>query len=228
VTTGVFVYARADSERLPGKVLKDFGDGNLLGHVLSRAQNVFASVWCLLTSVREVDDPIANQANEFGFKVIRGSADNLVERTLQALDFHQVSHFVRVNADSPWFEPKIVNFALQDLSASLTTNLFERSFPYGVSVEILDADFYRRSAFRANAAELEHVTNHLYSPFFYSQTRSLVQTRDDSAIRLTVDTPEDYAAMCQISNLPGVHTHSSYWEFLDLEDPLLRLTREYR
>jgi len=220
---GVFVYARTDSSRLPGKVLKSFGESNLLGHVLSRANQIEASNWCVLTSDREVDNPIASQAKKMGFTVVRGSTNDLVARTLKALDECPVSHFVRVNADSPWVEPTIINFALENLGGPFTTNLLERRFPYGVSVEILERTCYQNLAIHAQPSELEHVTRHYYRLKLPGPTSSLVQARDDSGIRLTVDTPLDYKKMHRIFINPGVRPSESYWNFLSLDPPILTL-----
>ena len=218
---GVFVYARSDSRRLPGKLLKEFTDTNLLGHVLRRAMNVNATDWLVLTSDRPVDNDIGLQASRMGFDVCRGSASNLVARTLEGLRVCPVEYFVRVNADSPWFDATLVNAAIGELSGPMTSNLVTRRFPYGVSVEIVESAFYGRTASVSRERELEHVTQHIYRTGKAGELRSLIQDRDDSHLRLTVDTQDDYQNMKIFFSSPAVDSQTSYWNFLNLSEPNL-------
>jgi spore coat polysaccharide biosynthesis protein SpsF (cytidylyltransferase family) len=218
---GVFVYARSDSRRLPGKLLSKFGETSLLGHVLKRAMNVEATDWLVLTSNRPVDNEIDFQARSLGFDVCRGSANDLVARTLEGLDVCPVKHFIRVNADSPWFDATLVNDALGGLTVPMTSNLVTRRFPYGVSVEIVESDFYKKKASFSREHELEHVTQHIYRTRKVGELRSLVQDRDDSHLRLTVDTQDDYQNMSAIFSQPNVDFQASYWNVLNLPKPVL-------
>lgn len=218
---GVFVYARTDSRRLPGKLLREFGDTNLLEHVLKRTTDVKATDWVVLTSNRPVDNEIDFQASRLGFHVFRGSANNLVARTMEALRFFPVNYLVRVNADSPWFDATLVNAAIRGLSSPMISNLVSRKFPYGVSVEIVERDFYLKSVALARVSELEHVTQHLYRTRQFGELRSLVQNRDDSRLRLTVDTFDDYQKMSGFFGRPDVHAQASYWDFFNLPKPTL-------
>ena len=223
---GVFVYARSDSRRLPGKLLKGFSDTNLLGHVLRRAMNVEATDWLVLTSNRQVDNEIDLQASRMGFDVFRGSAQNLVARTLEALRVCPVEYFVRVNADSPWFDATLVNAAIDDLSGPMTSNLISRRFPYGVSVEIVESAYYKIAANVSRDYELEHVTQHIYRTKRAGEVLSLVQDRDDSHLRLAVDTQEDHGKMSRLFALPTVDVQMSYWNVFNLPRPKLSYDSE--
>jgi spore coat polysaccharide biosynthesis protein SpsF len=218
---GVFVYARSDSRRFPGKLLRKFGETTLLGHVLKRAINVDATDWLVLTSDRQVDNEIDLQSRRLGFEVYRGSANDLVARTLEGLRFCPVTHFIRVNADSPWFDATLVNDAISGLSGRMTSNLVTRRFPYGVSVEIVESDFYESTAGLSRGSELEHVTQHIYRTRESGELRSLIQDRDDSNLRLTIDTQDDYQQMTALFSQPGVELRTSYWDALDLTKPVL-------
>lgn len=219
---GVFIYARADSRRLPGKALLPFGQGTLLDHVINRARQVHAKTWALLTSDRTVDDPIASTASEAGFEVIRGSATDLVARTLNAVHALDVDRFVRINADSPLFEPHLLNSALdRGSSEHLVSNLIDRRFPYGVAVEIVGTNLYLRLADTVRPHEREHVTQHLYRQVSAGSLRSLSQQADHSHLRLAVDTAEDYEHVQALFD-PPASPLAPYWDLLALEEPVLR------
>lgn len=227
VHLGVFIYARADSRRLPGKALLPFAQSTLLEHVFRRAQEVQASSYSLLTSDRAIDDDLGAVARDAGLNVVRGSASDLVQRTITAIDTIGVDRFVRINADCPLFEPRLVNAALQRSQQDLVSNVVERRFPYGVAVEIVDTGYYLRLADAARPDELEHVTKHLYRRPRTGTILSLTQVEDHSCLRLAVDTPADYERirlLCQ----PPASPLAPYWELLGLPDPALRWKAAYR
>ena len=225
MSLGVFIYARVDSRRLPGKVLRPFGESTLLHHVIDRALQVHAARWSLLTSDRSIDDPLASAASDAGLDVVRGSATDLVSRTVKAIDTLHVDRFVRINADSPVFEPRLVNAALQRRSQEgqegLISNILERRFPYGVAVEIVDAMHYLQLVDTARSDELEHVTKHLYRQLHGTTLLSLTQDADHSHLHLAVDTNEDYQRVRAIFDAPTSRL-APYWELLGLAEPVLR------
>lgn len=217
-SVAVFVYARFNSSRLPGKALLPFGASTLLGRVMGRASLVEAGNHVLLTSTERSDDALVEVAHQQGLSVVRGSLTNTVERTLQAITRTNCSHFVRVNGDSPFFDADLVNLTLQSAPQSpLTSNLFNRTFPYGVSVEVVDASYYRKHARFATSIEKEHVTHHLYRLGWVSGGLSVQQEADQSSFRLTVDTKSDYVTLTELAGRS--HCEAPYWEILNLEEP---------
>lgn len=217
---GVFIYGRTDSSRLPGKVLKPFGQVTLIEHVIERALQVHATDCGLLTTDRVVDDGLAGVADACGIDVVRGSATDLVARTVEAIDTLGVARFVRVNADSPLFEPRLVNACLDRRGDErFVSNLLERRFPYGVAVEVVESSLYVTMAHLARADELEHVTMHLYRRLRRGSILSLRQQYDHSHLHLAVDTQADYERMRSMFPTWGSR-HAPYWELLGLQEPV--------
>ena len=221
MSLGVFIYARVDSRRLPGKVLRPFGRATLLEHVIRRSLQVRAQRWSLLTSDRDIDEPLARVAGDLGLDIVRGSATDLVARTIKAIDTLEVTRFVRVNADSPLFEPRLVNALLErGRLEEFASNLLERRFPYGVAVESIDASLYQSLATTAGADELEHVTQHLYRQLERLSALSLTQQADHSHLNLAVDTQDDYERVQALFH-PDTPPTTPYWELVNLEEPTL-------
>lgn len=216
----VFVYARADSQRLPGKALMPLGCGGpLLGIVLARARMVEAEACVLLTSTRAVDDQLAELGSAHGVQVVRGDAFNLVQRTLQAIKVTEATHFLRVNGDSPLFSPILARHAMAYLAHhSLVSNLFDRRFPYGVAVEWVAANSYQDLALAAKAAECEHVTAHLYRLHEMRQRLSMTQNRDDSGLRLALDTQGDHDRLSELFRQADP-MWTEYWDLYDIAAP---------
>lgn len=208
----VFVYARMDSSRFPGKVLKLLEGVPLLEIVTGRLRKVPASSYVVLTSSRPIDDPIAEFGSQVGWEVVRGDSSDLVSRTLKALDAIECEHFVRVNADSPLVDAELIAQASSFRAGkNVVSNLISRTFPYGVAVEIVATEYYRSKARLALPQEKEHVTSHIYRTLESGQSISLLQAENQSELRLTVDTPDDLAllsALLEGRSVLGIH----YWE----------------
>lgn len=221
----VFVYARMDSQRLPGKALMPLAcSGPLLGIVLTRALKVGADNCALLTSDRAIDDGLAELGAMHGVQVVRGDAFDLVQRTLQAIGITGATHFLRVNGDSPLFSPLLACRAMAHLgSGEMISNLFERSFPYGVAVEWIAASHYKRLSRAAEATEREHVTAHLYRLAVQLPSLSMTQSRDDSDLRLVLDTQADYERLNDLFLQPNTD-RAEYWNLYDKPTPSLFFT----
>lgn len=215
----VFVYARMDSGRLPGKALKNMGGMSLIERVMHRAQLVHQSRCVLLTTRRSIDNPLSEVAEASGIEVIRGNTNNLVRRTTSAIMELNTNSFVRVNGDSPLFEPRLVNYALETVgSAGLISNLPLRQFPYGVSVEIVSAELYLEASHLATPADVEHVTRHLYREGSANKLL-LGQSSSDGDLSLTIDTEDDYL---NLAKLTSRHSYDApYWEIFERNKPVL-------
>lgn len=216
----VFVYARSNSRRLPGKALMPLGSGGpLLSIVLSRALMVGADSCALLTSNQPADDALVDTGVALGVQVVRGDPNNLVNRTIEAIDATGASHFLRVNGDSPLFSPLLAREAMNQLKrADLISNLFVRRFPYGVAVEWMSTSRYLRLAAAAFDVECEHVTAHLYRLRNEIDALSMSQARDDSPSRLAVDTRADYERLNTLVSHRDMST-VEYWELYDRFEP---------
>ncbi|WP_143592433.1 cytidylyltransferase domain-containing protein [Thioalkalivibrio versutus] len=217
----VFVYARSDSSRLPGKPMMTLSGRKVIDIVLERASRVGADEFVLLTSQREVDDVLAAHCTRQGVPVVRGHPTNLVSRSLQAIEETGARFFLRVNGDSPFFEPELARQAMAHTeNVQMISNIITRCFPYGVSVEWIEAEFYKTQASFSTEEENEHVTSHLYRHVDPMRVLSLTQSRDDSWLRLALDTPEDYAFLSgEIGE--SVVSGVPYWDAFDLDHPEL-------
>lgn len=194
---GAVVLCRLDSQRLPGKVLAEAAGKPLLWYVLTRcsAASILARI-IVATSDRGVDDPICEYCACQGVATFRGSAEDVAGRMLACAEEADLDYFFRVNADSPCLEPDLLEQAAALVAESrldLVTNLFPRSYPYGVSVELLCTATYRRVyPDILLAGQWEHATQYLYRHLDRLCYRNLRREGEDlSAVRLTVDTVDD-------------------------------------
>lgn len=191
------VVARLDSSRLPGKALIEVGGIPLLEHVLTRAARIPGlGDLVLATSERAVDDPLADYAAGHDLPVFRGSTRDVAGRLLACAKSRGADYFIRLNGDSPCPDPELIGRGLTlcaDGRPDFVTNLISRTFPYGVSVEIVRVASYAAlyPRFEENG-DREHVTSYLYRHAANLDIRRLVSHDPALAgVRLVVDTPED-------------------------------------
>ena len=195
--TGLIIFARLDSRRLPGKVLHNLKGRPMLGRVIDRVRRIPGSLPIVVaTSDRPVDDAIAAFATGEGVTVFRGAADDVAGRALACAEVHGFDAFVRISADSPFVDPQVAATVMRlfdERTPDVATNTFPRSFPPGTSVEVVAKDALRRaSRMMTESDEKEHVTLHFYrNPESF---RIVNLSADDDryrGIHLAVDTAID-------------------------------------
>lgn len=198
MNVGVVVMARADSRRLPGKVLLDVAGRPLLARVIGRARGVAGEPTVVVaTSDRPIDDPVAELAGAEGVPVYRGAAEDVLGRLTGARDRFGFDAVVRVSGDSPFWDPTVGSAVLAELQpgVDLATNVHPRSFPIGMSAEALpSASLTRLGLLARSAADREHVTWAAYrddSGFRIANVASGLV--DAASVRLVVDDARDLA-----------------------------------
>jgi spore coat polysaccharide biosynthesis protein SpsF len=182
--------------RLPGKTLTDVGGRPLIAHVLDRlalAEGLDELV--VATSTLALDDAIADWCAARGMVVFRGDADDVGGRVLAAAQAHGLDALARVNGDSPWLDPTLLTTAVRELREGdwdLVTNLLERTYPYGVAVEVMRTAALEAALAGARPEEREHVTKPFYrDPGGFSILNLRSDGLDSGDLRLTVDTEAD-------------------------------------
>lgn len=219
----VIVQARMSSTRLPRKVLQPVAGRPLLGYLLERlalARTPGAIV--VATSDQPEDDPIAELAGELGVQVHRGPLADVAARFAAVAERFELDAVARVSGDSPLFDPAVVDRAVELFGSGdweLVTNVFPRSFPVGQSIEVLSrAALERVLAATTDADDREHVTRHVYANPDEFRILNFSHERDESAVRLAVDSPEDLARIERIvAAMSAPHVEYGLAELLRLE-----------
>jgi spore coat polysaccharide biosynthesis protein SpsF len=171
------------------------------------------------TSTEPSDDAILRFCIEQDLKCVRGELDKVLTRLLGAAEQTGASAFLRISADSPLIDPKVVDEAIWLFEAGefdIVTNVFPRSFPKGQSVEVISVASLRRvSTETSNAYDLEHVTPFIYGNPAKFRIRNFSCQKDLSAIQMSVDSESDFQAF---ASLVGRMT-KPHWQY-SLDDLL--------
>lgn len=168
VNTGLIIFARMGSSRLPGKMLMPLGGRPLLGRVIDRTRRVSGNHPIVVaTSDLADDDPIAGFADREGVAVFRGSLDDVAGRALACCEAYGFDRFARICGDRPFLPWELIDELLimhvtQNLD--LATNALEKTYPAGTMTEIVSTAALRcvLAAAGADVEDREHVTRHFY------------------------------------------------------------------
>lgn len=199
-SVGVVLLARYSSSRLPGKALKTIGGKTVLQHIIERLQTVLPLESIIIaTSDLESDKPIEDFANYMGVKCYRGSLEKVGERFYEAALQLGVEYACRINGDNILLAPEILQSLLDKASLgeyNFLSNVLGRTFPKGMSAEIVKLDYYQEHLPRIKSDSYcnEHVMVCLYNDdepqdHFYLKNTDLPEC---SAIQLALDTEEDW------------------------------------
>jgi len=196
----VIAQARMGSTRLPGKGLVDLAGKPLTERVLERAaRSTLADEVVLATTDLPTDDELAAYIDTLGYRVVRGSSDDVLDRYVRAAEVADADVIVRVTCDCPFVEPWLIDRAVSavaDGQFDYATNTLVRTYPIGLDVEAFTrAGLVTAHSEACEPHEREHVT-----PFIYQHpTRFRLHNLTAPAWathpewRLTVDTAEDLA-----------------------------------
>ncbi|MCB0344575.1 MAG: glycosyltransferase family protein [Bdellovibrionales bacterium] len=190
------VQARLGSTRLPRKVLADLAGRPLIHHVFERvsaSSKVTGSI--LATTDAPEDDELSNWALENQLLVFRGSQEDVLERFYYAALASNADIIVRITADDAFKDPQVIDSVVSALlsnSAEYASNTIEPSFPEGVDVEVFRFDALERAHKTASRLfEREHVTPYIWQNPELFKLESVVNARDLSHMRWTIDTQAD-------------------------------------
>lgn len=192
----------------------------LLGHLLDRLGRCEELDGVMIaTSSDPVDEAISKFAAERGVPCFRGDRNDVAGRLIEGANQLGIQHMVRISGDSPMLDPAIVSQALniyRNEWPDLVTNVQERTFPKGQSVEIFQLGTLSKAwNCGMSDSDKEHVTTWLYS---HPKEYSILNIRYPGLrgdVQLSVDTEQDFLRFEQIVGCLG----APYWRH-GLEDIL--------
>lgn len=200
MTTLAILQARLSSTRLPGKVLLPIlGIPMLLRQIerINRATTIDKLI--VATSVDKSDDPLEAALRTSGIPCFRGNLADVLDRFYKAALPYKPAHVVRLTGDCPLADPQVIDTIVAEHIAGrfdYTSNTITPTYPDG-----LDAEVVTFAALETGwrAADLQTQREHV-TPFFKDHPDlfslgDIRQPTDQSAMRWTVDTAEDFAVV---------------------------------
>lgn len=202
------VQARMSSSRFPGKVLEDLAGVPMVLFLLGRlsgAQCIDEIV--LATSIETSDDELAEIVRSAGYQVFRGPLDDVLARFAMAAQAASADIVVRITGDCPLIDAETVDQLLvlrAKTQADYAWNIDPPTFPDGFDCEVFTFHALEKACRQARTKfDREHVTPWMRDPGNGLRLENLRCKHDLSHLRLTVDYPDDLAAVRQVVALAG-------------------------
>ncbi len=203
---GFIILCRYNSRRLPGKILKKINGKPILQYIIERLQTVINSNNIVIaTSEEETDDPIESYCLNNNINLFRGSLENVSGRFLACAENYGFDFATRINGDNFFMDASTLREMIKITCTgkyNFVSNLKGRTFPKGMSIEIVRTDFYKDKfqQFSSND-DFEHVTLNLYqneseSDKFYHYKNT--QCPEAGGIQLAIDDQDDFHLAEQI------------------------------
>ena len=166
MSVNAIIQARCGSTRFPNKVFAMIDGKPLLWHVVNRltyAKKIDDIV--VATTINSKDDKIEKWCKENNIHCYRGREEDVLNRYYSASEAFPSDYVVRITADDPFKEPKVIDAVIAKLieeNYDHVTNNLPSSFPEGLDCEAFRKEALDRSEKEAETAfEREQVTQYI-------------------------------------------------------------------
>lgn len=216
--TVAFIQARMSSSRFPGKVLEPLQGVPMIVYMARRAARArLLDDVVVVTSTDQSDHRLADVVARAGLRVFRGDLNDVLARYTAAAAFERATEVVRLTGDCPLVDPTVIDAVIQarrENQSDYSSNVDPPTYPDGLDVEcftrqVLDAAYARARM----PAEREHVTLWMRSTSAGLRRANHRGLGDFSHIRLTVDYPDDLAA---VRRLVSTLSQDGDFDFYDM------------
>jgi len=167
IRVGVVLLCRYSSSRLPGKIFREIEGKPIIDYIIERILSVVPQQdFCVATSEEKTDDAIAAYCEKRGIYVFRGSLKDVASRFIQAASSQGWDYAVRINGDNLFVETDVLKHLIglaRTGQYDFLTNTHHKTFPQGMSVEVVNTQFFRQAYSQFSQPEdFEHVTFFLH------------------------------------------------------------------
>lgn len=190
------IQARVNSKRLPSKVLMDIEGQTMLERVVNRVKEAKTMDEVVVaTTVSEEDNAIAKLCEEHGWFCFRGSEPDVLDRFYQVSCLFKADAIVRINADCPLVDPKVIDTVVNKFLSSYpnidyASNVLPRTYPRGLDTEVIGIRALQ-SEWKTSSKWREHVTLNIRNNYERFRMVNVSNVEDYSYMRWCVDTLAD-------------------------------------
>lgn len=201
---GVVILCRYNSTRLPGKILKELEGKTILRWIINSVL-VVTSNYIVATSIESSDDIIESYCKDEDIPVYRGDLDNVADRFMNAAKSQSFDYAIRINGDNLFVNQEVLDRIIHKSSYEnydFITNVPDRTYPYGMSVEMINLNFFRKYLKEFDEKYKEHVTLYFYDHDHLGR-RLMIRNEDvpeAKGLNLAIDTFQDFEKAQYIIN----------------------------
>ena len=215
------VQARMGSTRLPGKVMKPICGVPMIELLLKRlAKSQELDQIVVATSIDPRNQPMVEHVRNLGFACEQGSENDVLERYVQAAEKHQADVVVRITGDCPLVDPVLVDDCVREFrqqNVDYLSNTNPPTYPDGLDVAVVKIEALQIASRNTDDKyDREHVMPYVRNSKEF-RLGCLKNSEDMSALRWTVDDPEDFEVVTNVFEHFKSNIHFGWREVLDLQ-----------
>ena len=108
----IFIAARSDSARLPGKHFKIINEKlnlSVLDYCIKRCKKTLVKNIFLCTSQNKNDNIFEKYAKKNKIKIFRGNKKNVLKRFIDCAESFEITDIIRITGDCPLIDKDIIN-----------------------------------------------------------------------------------------------------------------------
>jgi len=199
------IQARFTSKRLPGKVMLELENKPVIWHIYQRLKST-PSIDNVVLSIGDADENqiIKTFAQNEKIPIYQGSEVDVIERLYKTTEIFGGDLMIRITADCPLVDPKIVENMIQFYKKDpkkfdIITNCKKPTFPHGFDVEIYSKKILKEMNQNINDKRLrEWFPVYIDKNLEKFKIHHFTNDKNLSSYRLTIDYPEDYKLIKKI------------------------------
>jgi spore coat polysaccharide biosynthesis protein SpsF len=201
----VILQARITSTRLIAKVLMEICNKPMIYLIIERLKHC-KKIDDIILAIPDTyqNDILEEYATKIGCHYARGSENDVLSRYYQVAKQFDVTDIIRVTADCPLIDPRLVDFMVDYYlieKVDYVTIDVDKYFPRGLDAEIFSFETLKIVNMDAHQDyEREHVTPYIYGhpELFKIKFLEAEKKLTRPELRLTVDTQEDFNLVNEI------------------------------
>ena len=193
---GIFIQARGNSGRLPGKIYEGLpgpGHASMLEHIHGRLSRI-SGVAITAVLAPDGDERLIRFCRERSIPCVTGPEDDVRSRYRLAARLYRTDVVMRATGDNPCVDPGVAEYTLREFLRQDVDLLSCVNLPLGVAVEVFSREALESDRVLAEDSHREHVSIHIKrNPRYFK-----VEHPDypwmpalEKSPRLTVDTAPD-------------------------------------
>lgn len=200
----IIIQARMGSSRFPGKVLMEIIDQETILHYVIKQVKFCKMIDRIIvaTTTLPEDDKICDVCSNLSIECFGGNEENVLDRYYKCAKKFSVSNIVRIPADKPLIDPKIVDNIVEVFDSGMydyVTNFLPSTVPQGTEVEIISFEAIEKAWKNAVLpSDKEHVTKYVYTHEKEFEIFNVKNEKDFSEFRWAVDEVEDLKLIKEI------------------------------
>ena len=195
----VIIQARIGSKRLKNKVLTNINQKPLIWYVINQVKKSKNVKKIVIAIPKKNSDNKLYQYLKDNYNVYRGDEVNVAKRMMFAAKKYNAKFFVRISADSPLINPKLIDQFIkvkkENKNYDIITNVFPRTFASGQSIEIIKTQILEKNIKFMKKNDIEHVTSFFYKNYKNFKIKNIFNKIKKRMIKNSIDTKNDLSKL---------------------------------